>query len=70
MNSRSLQNIQHIISGVNSFVSPSNAGIFALFAIGKVSLFYPLITFAITFVLTRLSSELQYQTTKKLLEEK
>ncbi len=27
MNSRSLQNIQHIISGVNSFVSPSNAGI-------------------------------------------
>lgn len=67
--SRGCQNLQHFISGTMQVLNYSTAGMAGLFAIGKIS-WYVIVPIGLTaFCLNRLSSEISYQTSKRLFEE-
>lgn len=68
--SKQLQTYQHFVGSINSFVTPSNAGTFALYATGNVEWYLPAITFVVTFVLTRISSQLSFLIINKIIEER
>lgn len=69
MNSRTLQNLQHLIGGIYSILLMLTAA-FAGMAVGKtIEWWVPLIVGIVTFLISRISSEITYQTNKALLKE-
>ena len=69
MNSRTLQNLQHLIGGVYSILLMLTAA-FAGMAISKtLDVSVPITVGVVTFLVSRVSSELTYQTNKALLKE-
>ena len=69
MNSRQLQNWQHVIGGSASLLTQLT-GVFAGMALGKILPWYvPVLVGATTFILIRLSSEITYRTNTALFKE-
>ena len=69
MNSRTLQNFQHLIGGVYSILLMLTAA-FAGMAVSKtLDISVPITVGVITFLMSRISSELTYQTNKALFKE-
>ncbi len=69
MNSRTLQNFQHIIGGVYSILLMLTAA-FAGMAVSKtLDVSVPITVGTITFLISRVSSEITYQTNKDLFNE-
>jgi len=69
MNSRILQNLQHVVGGIYSILLMLTAT-FAGMAVSKtLDISVPIIVGTITFFISRISSELTYQINKALLKE-
>ena len=67
--SRYTQHCQHIISGIKECITPIVAGTAALYATGNTSFWIMVIPFTVTFILGRLSSEISYQTSIRIIQE-
>lgn len=69
MNSRALQNLQHLIGGVYSILLMLTAAFAGMAVSRSLEWWVPVIVGIVTFFMSRVSSEITYQTNKALLEE-
>lgn len=69
MNSRALQNLQHLIGGVYSILLMLTAAFAGMAVSRSLDWWVPVIVGIVTFLMSRISSEITYQTNKALLEE-
>jgi len=68
-NSRTMQNCQHIVSGLQQCITPVSAATAALWATGNASFWIAAIPFITNFILGRLASEISYQTSQRMFKE-
>lgn len=69
MNSRTLQNLQHIIGGIYSILLMLTAAFAGMAISNTLSTWVPITVGVVTFLMSRVSSEISYQTNKALLKE-
>ncbi len=69
MNSRTLQNLQHIIGGIYSILLMLTATFAGMAISNTLSKWVPITVGVITFLMSRISSEINYQVNKALLKE-
>lgn len=67
--SRKLQNIQHAIGGMYSILLMLTGTFSGMAVSGTVAWYVPTIIAIVTFILSRISSEISFQTNIKLFEE-
>ncbi len=66
---RDVQNLQHVVGSFLQVLNYTTAGTAALFATGNIPWWGFLSIAGVAFILNRISSELSFQTTRRLLTE-
>ncbi len=67
--SRDVQNLQHVVGSLLQVLNYTTAGTAALFATGNIPWWGFLSIASVAFILNRISSELSFQTSRRLFEE-